>query len=354
MRYFLLFFYLFCGLSLQAQGSKPLKIWAAELAGKHSQTALQTLSNQMVRSAIDSNAHNYLTNQLLHAAQDPSIFLEIRSLEPLTLSQTGPIYERYEQTLHNFADLKKQMNSFLYYQTLPSEKRSISLAEKGHLLEQILPLYTSLRKLRTQIHKDPPLEDAYRYIRFALEVVDPALLQGLQAQEKNYLKDGSKVDKKSFCLYPSEGISVLNPSADLEGKFFAIVNDNTSILEMFELWFDLGVLFPDAKLHTNGNMSQFLLWFKSLPKKPDIIFTDIQLGDGTGHYLLHQLRKSGYTGGIVALTSYEETEKNIQLLAAQGFDGFISLQASSLTKIPLAQRITQAAQVYLKQKQIVK
>ena len=107
-----------------------------------------------------------------------------------------------------------------------------------------------------------------------------------------------------------------------------------------------GVLFPGAAIHTNGSPSQFLIWFQNVFPKPDIVFTDIQLGAANGYYVAHKLRENGYTGGIIALTSYGETEENARQLKAAGFDGMVSLD-ERYWKVPFAQRVTQAAQVYL-------
>ena len=312
--------------------------------------------NSLYRKAVSklqtkySSLHNYASNHLLGHNIHPSVFLNFKKTLPRSLSQTFPVYQRYQQTLDAFENFKKDTTSFLYYQTIPSERHSISSEERRILMDRLVPLYTEISWLRSKINNDPALKQAHQYTELMLEIISPSLLQNLQVQ---MTRQAAKqlANAKKFCLYPSDGMTLPNPSIQLEGKHIVILNDNSSILESMEKFSRFGVLFPNANLHIEGEAYHFLLWMNTTPFKPDIVFTDIQLGESTGYYIAYQLRKNGYKGGIIALTSYEENESNIAHFAAQGFDGLVSLQAESLNNIHIAQRLTQAAQVYLLQQE---
>ncbi len=312
--------------------------------------------NSLYRKAVSklqtkySSLHNYASNHLLGHNIHPSVFLNFKKTLPRSLSQTFPVYQRYQQTLDAFENFKKDTTSFLYYQTIPSERHSISSEERRMLMDRLVPLYTEISWLRSKINNDPALKQAHQYTELMLEIISPSLLQNLQAQMTRQAEK-KQMDAKKFCLYPTDQTPLPDPSVQLDGKNIVVINDNASILDSLEKFSHAGVLFPNAALYTDGDVPHFLLWMSSISFEPDIIFTDIQLGESTGYYIAHQLRENGYKGGIIALTSYEEDEQNIAHFAARGFDGLISLRASSLNTIHIAQRLTQAAQIYLLQKE---
>ena len=249
---------------------------------------------------------------------------------------------RYHQTLAKFEKFKKEFFPVLYYQSIPLEARELDVQEKRNWLNEILPLYNQALSLYLNTQKDPSLKYTLDYLRYAVSMVDPFLVSGLPTVTKPY---ATPFEPKAFFLYPQSPLP--EPSADLEGKHIAIINDDKSLLEHFEHLSNIGVLFPEATLHTQGDAMQFLLWMQYSGIQPDVVFTDIQLGENNGYYIAWQLREKGYTGGIVALTSYLESEKYARQLAQAGFDGMVSLDDRYYHKIPFFLRITQAAQVYL-------
>ncbi len=278
-------------------------------------------------------------NLFLHLHQ---LFLPAR---PLILSPTQKKdwLNRYEKTLAAFEQFKKEASPFLYYQSVATESREISSAEKRRWLDQMVPLYEQLLSLYLNTTQNAPLEYALEYLRYGVAMVDPFLVDTLPTLTKSY---ATPFELKSFFLYPQQALP--EPWVDLEGKHIVIVNDDASLLEHFEQLADMGVLFPGATLHTHGDATQFLPWMGYTSHVPDVVFTDIQLGESNGYYVAARLREQGYKGAIIALTSYTETEPYARRLAQAGFDGFVSLDDQYYSKTPFVLRVTQAAQVYLR------
>lgn len=302
---------------------------------------------QAQKASMRPSRHNYVANHILSSSVEPSVFLEFKKDAPTNFQQRLHVYEYYAQTLDAFQKERPQLGAWMYYQSIPNERHIISSSEKSSLLRRILPLYRDLRILNNWV-QDEPLEQAVTYMENVLQTLHPSLVHELQYVKPQTKEGLTQQEIRTFCLYPSEAVARADGMKSLEGKNIMLLNDDSSLLDAFETWYDWGVLLPQTNLKTQSSASQFLLWMVSASQKPDIIFTDIQLGDATGYYVAYQLRKQGYTGGIIALTSYAEDAATVQLLKTQGFDGLVSLQSSAT--MPLAQRITQAAQVYLERR----
>ncbi len=308
---------------------------------------MRVATPKVPRAVLRPSWHNYLANRVLSSSTDPSVFLDFKPTAPVEFPQRVHIYQRYAETLDSFQDLKPQLTALLYYQTSPSEQQTLLTAEKQNLLNQLVPLYTELRLLNFWL-QDESASNALRFVEAALKLTNPSLLHSLQNAPFSTTFPQEPENLQYFYLYPEEGHPLPDPVLDLEGQHIAIINDDQSILQVFESWYDLGILLPGANVTTHGSAEQFLLWMQRTPHQPDIIFSDIQLGDGTGYYVAWQLRKNGFQGAMIALTSYAEDEKTAHFLKTQQFDGFVSLRSAA--KVPLMQRITQAAQVYLQRK----
>lgn len=304
----------------------------------------QNLQRSLARTHI-ARVRNPHAIQKLIFTPTPTISARPAFKDNLVLSPTQKKdwLNRYEKTLAAFEQFKKEANPFLYYQSVATESREVSSAEKRRWLDQMVPLYDQLLSLYLNTNQDTPLKYALAYLRYGVAMVDPFLVDTLPTLTKPY---ATPFELKSFFLYPQETLP--EPWVDLEGKHIVIVNDDASLLEHFEQLADMGVLFPSATLHTHGNATQFLLWMGYTSHVPDVVFTDIQLGEINGYYVAARLREQGYKGAIIALTSYTETEPYARRLAQAGFDGFVSLDDQYYTKTPFFLRVTQAAQVYLR------
>ena len=295
-------------------------------------------------------------NQVAHIARlqhlRPIIFKPLAPLaEPKFVYATPadiPAHlQQYRQVLSEAETLRKEAASFLYYQSKPSESRSLSIQEKNYWLNKILPLRRRLLAAYSATRQDPTLSQALDYTTYFACLIEPSLTHTLAPKGSTSVR-GALAVPDNFFLYPQGSLPL--PYIDLAGKLVVMVNDNTSVLDFFEKHYQYGILFPDAKLRRYSSVSEFLLWYQSADPKPDIVFTDIQLDDSTGYHLAGELRRMGFEGGIIALTNYTETEKMARDLSRVGFDGMVSIAPQYLGKIPVSQRITQAAQVYYQQK----
>lgn len=261
----------------------------------------------------------------------------------LTTPQREAWQNNYQRILTDFEQFKQKASPFLFYQSLPLEKRQLTSEEGRVWLSDVVPLHDRILSFYLTTRQDPALQYALDYTEYGISVVDPYLVPVLHMRARPCVKP---FNLQEFLLEPPAEGTLPDPSLTLDGKLIAIVNDDKSLLEHFEQLASWGVLFPGAHLHTNGAATQFLLWFNHTSPKPDIVFTDIHLGEANGYYVAHELRDLGYTGGIIALTSYAQTEENARQLKAAGFDGMVSLD-ERYWKVPFFQRATQAAQIYL-------
>lgn len=307
-------------------------------------SVLRTLARTNLTAARHPQAISHL---LLHPTPPRAANPRLNDNLVLTPRQHKDWVANYEQTLQDFEQLKADIHPLLFYQSLPLEAREISTQEKRYWLDKMLPLHHKLLSLYLNTPQDAALQYALAYLYYGVEMVDSGSATLLTDEIEPFM---APFDPQAFFLYPAD-TSLPDPSIQLDGKHILILNDDFSLLRHFEYLAEMGLLFPGATLHTQGDALQFLLWLRYTRIQPDVIFTDIQLGENNGYFVAHELRRSGYTGGIIALTSYTETEKYARQLKTAGFDGLVSLDDRYYGKIPFCQRVTQAAQMYLLQKQ---
>lgn len=327
--------------------AQPKKNWLKPLhsapeAGAVHSSVLRTIAQTNLTAARHPQA---ISNLLLHPTPQRPVTPKLNTNLVLTPQQRKDWIASYHQTLQDFEQLKKEINAFLFYQSIPLEAREISTQEKRYWLEKMLPLHHKLLSLYLNTQAEESLQYALAYLYYGVETVDPSFTALLSEEIKPFMPP---FDPQAFFLYPTD-TPLPDPSIQLDGKHILILNDDFSLLRHFDYLAKMGLLFPGATLHTQGDALQFLLWLGYTHIQPDLIFTDIQLGENNGYFVAHELRRRGYTGGIIALTSYTETEKYARQLKTAGFDGLVSLDDRYYGKIPFCQRVTQAAQLYFLQ-----
>lgn len=323
----------------------PLMAWAQPRKGVGVVKALTgKLENKVTRFAAQAiSKRTYPISNLVRPTPTSTYPISHDDIV-LTASQRQQWVADYEKILFDFEQLKQESLSFLFYQSIPLERRELSTEETRQWLNKMLPLHGQLLAFYLTTRQDTALKYALDYVEYAISVVDPYLVPALRLNAQPKI---APFNVQEFFLYPDPQIPLQEPGITLEGKHIVIINDDNSLLEHFEHLYNIGVLFPGATLHTQTDALHFLLWMQYARVKPDVVFTDIQLGENNGYYVAHKLRQNGYDGGIIALTSYTETQPYARQLKAGGFDGLVSLDDRYYHKIPFFQRITQAAQLYL-------
>ncbi len=290
------------------------------------------LTPARVQPLSTSSVHTY------QAARWPKLHDKI----VLTTAQRREWMANYQMLANDFETFKKNSSTFLFYQSMPSESRILSQEEKCQWLEQMVPLYKRLLDFYPSTQQDEFLVRALNYMETSISLIDPYLVPRLRLQAQ----PATHFNMQEFLLYPpAEQLG--DPSIDLDGKNIVLINDDGALLSYFERLVHMGVLLPGANVRTYGEPLHFLLKLAHTSSMPDIIFTDMQLGTSNGYYLASQLRKMGYTGGLIALTSYAETEDNARMLKSGGFDGLVSLDDRYYQRISFVERLTRAAQLYL-------
>ncbi len=274
----------------------------------------------------------------------PATFPVLHSQIVLNTAQRQQWLADYHKILGDFEQFKRESSPFLFYQSIPIEQHQLSREETRQWLNKMLPLHGQILAFYLTTRQDAALKYALDYMEYAISVVDPYLVPALRLNAKPKI---APFNLQEFLLYPPQGVPMQDPSVTLDEKHIVIVNDDYSLLEHFEHLSNIGVLFPGATLHLQGDGVQFLFWMQYKGIQPDVVFTDIQLGTNNGYYVAHKLREQGYKGAIIALTSYTQTEQTARQLKAAGFDGLVSLDDRYYGKIPFFQRLTQAAQLYL-------
>ena len=328
----------------------PLAVWSQPHKGLKTISALgkQSLNNTVIRAStknwIPTKQTRALGKLICQPTPPLASWLQLHPSLVLTTPQRKEWLNDYKKIMTDFEEFKTKSGTFLFYQSIPLEKRNLSPEETRQWLNKMVPLYLQILEFYQTTQHDAALQYALDYVEHAISVVNPYLVSTLRLRTTPRI---APFDAQEFFLYAQPDINLDNSLILLDKKKIVIINDNSSLLDYFEKISRIGILFPGAELYTYGSPAQFLLWFQRTLTKPDIVFTDIQLGDANGYYVAHELRERGYTGGIIALSAYAETEANARQLKAAGFDGMVSLD-ERYWKMPFVRRVTQAAQVYLK------
>ena len=324
----------------------PLALGAQSHKGFQAVKALSSrLENSLTRRVTQLVLpRKYHLSKLFLKPLPKSSIPKLNSQIVLTTSQRKQWLADYQKILTDFQAFKEESAPFLFYQSIPLERRVLSAEETRQWLNKMLPLHGQLLAFYLTTEQDPALAYALEYVEQAIALVDPCLVPALRLNVQPKI---APFNLQEFLLYAPEGTHLPDPSISLDGKHIVILNDDHSLLEHFEHLAHIGVLFPGATLHLQGDGTQILFWMKYAGVQPDVIFTDIQLGANNGYYIAHELRRQGYQGGLIALTSYTETESYARQLKSAEFDGLVSLDDRYYGKIPFFQRLTQAAQLYL-------
>lgn len=247
----------------------------------------------------------------------------ISLLEGARAEQVAEVLDRYHQTMKQFEGFRKEMDVFLYYQSKPLERHTLSSAEKGVWSRKIVEMHSQLERLKPFIFsKDPAYQAACEYVAYAAQVVDPLLCGAIS--RPMYASPGRVYKKSEFFLHAPRGKKSARWNNSLPKQLrVAILNDETDLLNNF-LWMQqMGGVPAGWKVRCYTDTEKLLQDVLRAAEKPDLIITDLIVPGGGGFYLTGMLRDAGYNGTILALTAFTEKDRVGRRLFESGFDGMI-------------------------------
>lgn len=253
-------------------------------------------------------------------------------------------FRRYMQGMEAFMQFRRESASFLYYQSKPSEQKALFAQERAYWLDKMDHVNRQLAGLQGYISpQDPALASARSYMLFAMNIVDPLQVHTLMAPSMQARTD-RELNVFEFYLHepPAQADAPLPENLQI-----VLLNDEESWIQYVELMHQRGRFLAGSSLKTARSAKDFLARFKARETVPDILLTDMVFADGTGYYIADELRRAGYQGVILALTSSAETDNTAHNLFDHGFDGMISLNEAYLDGLFKTERIEWALRTYL-------
>ena len=242
----------------------------------------------------------------------------------------------YIRVMDSFKQFKKEMDTFLYYQSKLNERRVIPSAEREAFSNKINKMNMQLAQLKNLISlEDPAYRAACEYMLYVASVINP-MMKGM-LDEHEFIRSDRKYVMEEFFMHTPKGNkdSMWQPFLPFsvrtaktanrlpKGLKMAVLNDKISILEKM-MFLHEKVFFPDWSIVTYDDTEDLL---KAIQRGQhfDIILTDIVVPGGGGYYLTSTLRDKGYAGVIIALSAYSESESLGRRMFKKGFDGMLSM-----------------------------
>ena len=242
----------------------------------------------------------------------------------------------YLRVMESFKKFKKEMDVLLYYQSKPSERRTISNAERAVYVKKISKIQEELAKLKHLISPDDPAYKAAReYVIYAAETVNP-MMRGV-LRDRVHKRTDRVLNEDEFFLHEPEGkdwaelsqapmidqlrqvASQLPPNLKI-----AVLNDREEMLAKMQALNQAGLFVPTWKIKTYTNAENLINAVTRGQESFDLILSDIIVPGGGGFYLTGVLRDKGFKGIIIALSSYGEDSSVAKAMFDKGFDGMIS------------------------------
>nr|QGT50837.1 hypothetical protein Elusimicrob2101_1000 [uncultured Elusimicrobia bacterium] len=249
----------------------------------------------------------------------------------------------YAQVAEHFKVFKKEADVFLYYQSSASESRTLHPEEISHWRQKIDDMAAELSAIRLRVDADDPfLSFADEYLTYTRWVVYPHakdiyFITPLPPRadrpfilQEFFLQNPVEVSTRwQLATVRAKRVSAMLPP----GLRVAVVNDFRFFRQRVDELHRQGRLFPDGTLQTYEGADDLLEDVLKNGKKYDVIFTDIIIsGGGGGYYLAAELRRNGYNGVIIALSSYPESEELGRKMFERGMDGMIRLEGGAAYK----------------------
>ena len=247
----------------------------------------------------------------------------ISRLEDPTPAQARQVSAWYTQVMNNFKQFRKEMDGFLYYQSKPSEKRVLSVSERGMWARKIVQMNFQLEKIRPFIFsKDEAYQAACAYVAYAARIVDPLLCSAVSLPL--YASPNRVYKQSEFFLHaPRAWRTVRLGKNSPQQLTIVVLNDEPELLDNF-LWLQQSGTLPKGwQVFCYTEPEKLIQDVTRQIQKPDLILTDIIVPGGGGYYVTGMLRAAGYQGAIVGLSAFTEKDSMGRNMFAAGFDGMI-------------------------------
>ena len=257
-------------------------------------------------------------------------------LQEPTPEQMALAQRLYREVMGKFRAFKQESDPFLYYQSKPSERRTLTPTERGQWAEKISHMHSQLMRLKPFVSPDDPAYKAAReYVTFAAGVVSP-FLRGTLLADKVERTDRT-YDFEEFFLYTPKAnkdalwkgvlpssVRIKQTAGKLpQGLKMAVLNDRSSVVRRMKAMHEANRFFPGWKISYYRDTEEMLNAASVSPKSFDVILTDIIVPGGGGSYLTAMLRERGFEGVIIALAAFQEDASFGRKLFDIGFDGMI-------------------------------
>ena len=330
-----------CPAMLCAQGhlfkSTVGNVFKKETPSYITQSALE---ESLQRSFVRANASLLLTHDVASSSRKT-----LRE-ESGKLFLSDEKIDKYYQAIAEFKKFKKESAPFFYYQFKPLERRVLSTQEVKYWMDRMMPVNEKLRQLTGVFSaKDPALLYAQEFMTQAMRVVHPSSVPLLESQFIVSRANERVYEDETFFFCEEKPFDLEKATLLTKDKTIVFVNDDGYFLAWLDSNAEKKILFPQSKVRTFGSMVQFLLAIQTQRVKPDLVFTDLVLADGSGECIANELRRWGFEGGIIGLTSYAPSTSLGKKMLANGFDGMVSTHITQSGQ--LEDRIMHAAQLYL-------
>ena len=278
----------------------------------------------------------YISNIERHIFAPAPALSGISLLQDPTPEQVVRVGLLYRRVMEEFKKFKKEMDVFLYYQSKPSEKRSLMPVERGEWASKIGHMHAQLDRLKTCISPaDPAYKAAREYVAYAAEVVSP-FMKGILLGTRQDRTDRVYKQEEFFLYTPKANEDAawkgMLPAAvrarQTAGKLphgikMAVLNDRYSVLRRMQELNQAQKFFPGWEISYYQDTEALLNAVSYQGKEFDVILTDIVVPGGGGFYLTGVLRENKFKGAIIALAAFEEDKEIGQTLFSIGFDAMI-------------------------------
>lgn len=329
-----------------------LGIYAAGLAPLYAQTNMMPAAKRLAKNLSQQELRDVRFQQQLFkkavesrikTAADANVYRPTppTQLDPVVFSlnetQRRLEKQRYYQAMKDFAELKKELDTRLFY--IQTQQDKLLPAELANLYARMLSVEEKLACMDL-VFDDKPLKAARNYMLRARKILNPYTSNELEPPS-HLRRTDRKFVAREFFLYDKNGrrphlksnrwlgelrdiYRAKKIAAGIPGGMrIAFLNDLYPVEYAVYNWYRRGLFPNDTQLFTYRSVREFE---KDIArgKQFDLIITDLVMSDGGGYALAANFRRYNNTTPILVLSAFSEDEARANILFDMGFDGMLS------------------------------